>query len=289
MIPLDRATMLMPNLIQGHESRQFAQIHPSIPSVYALHNGPGLCPPGVTITRAEKQLRDRDPTVPGTDANPVSTFYFERHPQCDVRRSGVSQSVWRSCGVINSFVWQFGGFVPSPILDRSLVPSGTAPKGPALPLKATCEWSERSPGLHKWLRSILEHKGEQPLTPGRIVGCRICRKPMSDVAHLHEHTSRLWRTILLDEPMALRDLVLAIQFVVAKDMAADQVFKQDENRAFATFFWNYDSLDGLDETVRFSDDIDKDCIGPFKDRVHAWAMKARSNPLYPCDLAQLHF
>ena len=121
----------------------------------------------------------------------------------------------------------------------------------------------------------------------RVVGCRICRKSMSDVAHLHENTSILWRTILLDEPMALRDLVLAIQFVVAKDIVAHQVFKQDENRAFATFFWNYDSLDCLDETVKFSDDIDKDCIGPFKDRVRAWAMKARSNPLCLCNLARL--
>ena len=106
-------------------------------------------------------------------------------------------------------------------------------KGTCASSKAACEWSERSPGLHKWLRSILEHKDEQPLTPDRVVGCRICRKPMSDVA---QHTSRLWRTILLDEPMALRDPVLAIQFVVAKDMVAHRVFKQDGNRAFATFF-----------------------------------------------------
>jgi hypothetical protein len=99
-------------------------------------------------------------------------------------------------------------------------------------------------------------------------------------AHLEEHASRWWRPILLDQPMAFHDLVSVIQYVIAKDRAAHKVFKQDENQAFATFIWNYDSLDALgNEKVRFSDDIDKDCLDPFKDRVFAWAMDEGLNPL----------
>jgi len=176
----------------------------------------------------------------------------------------------------------------STLEDRPPIASGTVPKRLAPPKARGGACSERSPGLHKWLKTMLQHQGKQYLTPDCILGCRICRKSMLDpAAHLQEHASKLWRAILLDEPMALRDLVLAIQFVVAQDMTAHEVLGPEENRALARFLWNYDSLDGLDETVKFSDDVDENCIGPFKGRVRAWAMKECSNPVYPCDLSRL--
>lgn len=175
--------------------------------------------------------------------------------------------------------------------DSQAIPSGTISTSLlAPPPPSDYQWSERTPGLHVWLKSVLAYKGGRPPVSPWMLGCHICRKPMPEPeAHLQEHASRWWRPILLDLPMAFRDVVSAIQYVVAKDRAAHKVFSQDENRAFATFIWNYDSLETLgNETVRFSDDVDKECLGAFKDRAFTWATNEGVDIPLPEDFAGLH-
>lgn len=139
------------------------------------------------------------------------------------------------------------------------------------------------------MKSWLDCEGEVPPTSPWTVLCPICSDSVPQpAAHLQEHARQWSRAIILDELMTFRDLILSVQFVIAKDRANHEVFTHDENCAFATFLWNYDSLENLSyEVVRFSDSNDEGCLEAYRFRVLAWAVGECLNSDHPEDLVHL--